>query len=602
MVHPYPKRQLQKVIFLPINKIILTDSNFVGPLWITIEKDKWFYSSLWRKIKHWKSYKNRFQTILDPENENNFQGSIWKAIDKCKQAGYDIILFPETKLELDSEEIKSELHKLLENNIILATIDGHSITDFKNAIEKYNINPHNSYVISQEPELLKKIAEHYYPMHPEYYPEETINLPLGFNLVLWNTTNGKLSSGSNQIEVKSKLPAYLGEITRKEIHIYSSQYIPVLKDKIIFIDNENHEKLNLFISDNYSWLQEQAAQKGCSFIYLPRLLDDPNFVQTISEYLVYNYPYLFAVQEIISKNIGLTPLFWTQTLLELLNLPDFNIPALIRNRASIYDTSPYQFSCITFDITGDFQKQFENYFDNVQPANDTSGVKFKLVEESHTKKENFKDSSASPSVNSYFDEKFDEEAGKLSIEIIQKIERLKENGNYSLLAEIALHIIDNLNLQLPTNNSTQLNLKALTESKLSELQIEWTSKYNFQIVLPDYGNLIVDMPRLPKALYYFFIRHPEGVLLNSLEDYKDEIHSIYSRISNFSEKEKIKENIDRLTDPFDNSLYVNCSRIKNAFVNIMDDNLAKNYYITGAKGSPKKIALPAHYIKILDNY
>jgi hypothetical protein len=45
-----------------------------------------------------------------------------------------------------------------------------------------------------------------------------------------------------------------------------------------------------------------------------------------------------------------------------------------------------------------------------------------------------------------------------------------------------------------------------------------------------------------------------------------------------------------------NTINENTSRIKKAFAEQFDENLAKNYYITGVKGEAKKITLPQELI------
>ena len=51
-----------------------------------------------------------------------------------------------------------------------------------------------------------------------------------------------------------------------------------------------------------------------------------------------------------------------------------------------------------------------------------------------------------------------------------------------------------------------------------------------------------------------------------------------------------------VTDPMKNSINENTSRIKKAFVEQFDENLAKNYFIVGEKGEAKKVTLPPHLI------
>jgi len=595
MEQPLSSRQIQKLIFLPINDIILTDSEYVGPIYKTVDRDMWYLKPIWTRIIHWKSYKNRMVEVLDPHNENNFRGSIWKAVEKCKEAGYKIILFPEQKTNFNSDELIQGLNQLQKNEVIYDYLKGNNINDFKEAIIKYDINPHNSYIFSRKPEVLTHVLEYFLPINKLYLQDKLSPSPLGFNLVLWETATDNSYSIPNLISSTKELPSFLGDIAHKEIHIYASKHFRLFEDKIIYIEDSLNETINNYILDNYNWLLEQASKKGCCFVYLPKIVESKNLTKFISDYLNYHYPQIqFSGRHKLSADL------LTSKLLEFLNLPGFKIPALLRNRGSIYNTNPNEYSFYVLKSTTSINTQFENYFNGIQPANDTSEVRFRLVEENDKKydSEDLVDIPAKLSA----DELFDENAHKLSEEVIKKIEYLKKEGQYSLLAEIALRLFEGNENKLLKHVSSRQAFPKIKSSEPGKLQIEWTSKYNFQIYLPDYGNMIVEMPRLPKALYYFFLKHPEGVMLNNLADFKEEILSIYSRISNFSDKNEIEENINRLTDPFDNSVNVNCSRIKNAFVKLIDDDLAKYYYITGERGQAKKITLPINLIRIINNY
>ena len=49
--------------------------------------------------------------------------------------------------------------------------------------------------------------------------------------------------------------------------------------------------------------------------------------------------------------------------------------------------------------------------------------------------------------------------------------------------------------------------------------------------------------------------------------------------------------IRKLTDPLDNSVHEKCSRIREAFLRVVADDIAQNYYITGDRGDDKKVLL-----------
>ena len=128
---------------------------------------------------------------------------------------------------------------------------------------------------------------------------------------------------------------------------------------------------------------------------------------------------------------------------------------------------------------------------------------------------------------------------------------------------------------------------SLPEPKLSTLLIT----EDFRIFLPDYNNMEIKMPTLSKALYFFYLSHPEGVLFKELRDHKAELSEIYRTISPLENMDKIEKSIDDIIDSTKNSVNEKCSRIKTAFVSQFNENLAKNYYITGGAGEPKTIKL-----------
>ena len=130
-------------------------------------------------------------------------------------------------------------------------------------------------------------------------------------------------------------------------------------------------------------------------------------------------------------------------------------------------------------------------------------------------------------------------------------------------------------------------LISLPEPKLSVLRIT----KDFSIILPDYNNMEISMPTLSKVVYFFYLRHPEGLRFKELTDYREELLRIYYRLSNRADLDKMDQSIDELVDSTCNSINEKCSRIRAAFVSRFSDDLAKNYYITGGYGHVKYIPL-----------
>ena len=122
--------------------------------------------------------------------------------------------------------------------------------------------------------------------------------------------------------------------------------------------------------------------------------------------------------------------------------------------------------------------------------------------------------------------------------------------------------------------------------KLSRLKI--TS--DWRIFLTDYGKE-VKMRQLPKALFLFFLKHPEGCKVADLQDHKDEIYAIYKKLTIHENIFSVKKRIKDLVNPFGNSYSEKSAAVKLAFKSEIADNIAQNYYIHGPQGGLKGISL-----------
>lgn len=131
-----------------------------------------------------------------------------------------------------------------------------------------------------------------------------------------------------------------------------------------------------------------------------------------------------------------------------------------------------------------------------------------------------------------------------------------------------------------------------TEKLLSRLVIT----PNYDIVLPDYNNMAVEMGPLPKAVFLLYLRHNEGIFFKDLIDHQEEIRRIYEKITNRTSAGVIDDSLEKLTNPTDNAINEKCSRIREAFVKLIDKSLAENYYVTGTRSQAKRIKLPRNLV------
>ncbi len=118
-----------------------------------------------------------------------------------------------------------------------------------------------------------------------------------------------------------------------------------------------------------------------------------------------------------------------------------------------------------------------------------------------------------------------------------------------------------------------------------------------RILLPDFQKEVVMTP-LPKTFYLFLLRHPEGILFRDLARHRQELIDLYGRVGNRLDRSTIERSIDDLVNPRSNSVNEKCSRIKEGFLQQVDDRIARHYYVTGDRHLPKRILLDPTLISL----
>ena len=166
--------------------------------------------------------------------------------------------------------------------------------------------------------------------------------------------------------------------------------------------------------------------------------------------------------------------------------------------------------------------------------------------------------------------------GEVTMRELQEIVGLSESGVKKVIKQLRTHGVD------------EAIIMALfkEEPKLSRLQVT----EDYRILLPDY-DIEIKMAPLIKAVYLLFLRHPEGIVFKDLVDYREELKGIYNKITRYMDFWRVNRSIDALVDPTRNAINEKCSRIREAFVAQLREDIAENYYITGYRLSPKSIKL-----------
>ena len=138
----------------------------------------------------------------------------------------------------------------------------------------------------------------------------------------------------------------------------------------------------------------------------------------------------------------------------------------------------------------------------------------------------------------------------------------------------------------------ELEIALAYKVKLSRLHI--TGKK--EILLEDFDRKEVKMDTLTKAVFFLYLRHPEGIRYKELSDYQQELEEIYSSITGREDLVSIRKSVADLCDPLNNSINEKVSKVKKAFRDAVDDRVARFYYIDGAKGTAKRIALDRDFV------
>ena len=96
---------------------------------------------------------------------------------------------------------------------------------------------------------------------------------------------------------------------------------------------------------------------------------------------------------------------------------------------------------------------------------------------------------------------------------------------------------------------------------------------------------------MAKTVLLLFLRHPEGILLKHIGDYRAEMTTYYSRVMRSQNPADAERRVQRLLDIFSNELNVNISRVNAALSALVSPTEEQLYRVSGRAGKPKSIPL-----------
>lgn len=336
-------------------------------------------------------------------------------------------------------------------------------------------------------------------------------------------------------------------------------------DTYLYLENVLNENLNQCIKRNLDKIDKVFKEYGFRFIYLPYWKPDRSYIHLTNlsdEQTIKVHRFLDEVNTVE----------YTHLLCDALHIDKNEIDSGIFHFACyMYDDSLFwteilqtrftHFSMrnVTDETIEEFCRRYcEMIVDSRnRPIGCFSAVKLKR----HLSHWEVQEMHGHPHED-YADYTFPNNMKDIAENIKKEIETLKEGGYFELL----LHTLGDETINELRN--VKLN------PSLSKIEI--TADY--KLLLSDYEKE-VRMTPLQKTLYIFYLRHPEGVAFKMLSAYYDELLAIYKVLSNREDLQKQQHSIRRLVDATDNAINEKCSRIKEAFLKVVDDFIAQNYYL-----------------------
>lgn len=383
--------------------------------------------------------------------------------------------------------------------------------------------------------------------------------------------------------------------------------------QVIYVENQYDERINSIIRGRYNWLKWTFKRANLDFVYLPMFFND----EEIKEKVLYYAPYL--TEEIMEK-VELR----SSHLLRYMSHPENQgkiAPSFLY--APKKEDEEWVFQGVTIDIDGsdnEITKWLEDTVSEIEEemapqllystAKEDSGsaIRFQKVEEEaimtgepgpdeepqveYSRTPNFWDKLKKGTLKFGKSIVMEEDGSECSREVTpSKIEDILEEDVRVTLEELNQKVERLRLLGIPLDAILEYIAKYETISRLCITD-------DYRIFLPEYNNREIKLGALYKAVYFLFLNHPDGIVLQRLEEHHKELVNYYLQTSNKNEMTpRMIETINALEYPGNNSINIILSKIKAEFKDAIDDHLARHYYIIGKPGEPYKIALDYELIE-----
>ena len=405
-------------------------------------------------------------------------------------------------------------------------------------------------------------------------------------------SNNMIKAERERLELNKKLVEKSKEPQHPKITLNANNFLN--NDVVLYFESSYNEKINDFILKNYDYIKERLHKKSLHFIYIPQnIFKNKNPYIELVDYASYLHPESFSISEqekvflldSILNNVDVD-LFY-KGIAAALNIPEMQHPVLLHSVDLSTGINPHRnYLYSVYDLKGQdddaFGIEIEYYLNVVSIAAEPN---YRRVAPDYEDP----------------DEMFPSHGEEIGRDLKKSIDSLIKFNNEKLILSSIIYMINSLKETQPQLcekiNKTLYDTISKQKTPLSRLYID----ERYKIFLADYNNIEIELTPLPKTLFIFMLKNPEGVRLKELSNHREELIKIYSRIGNRLDMEQVKKSIIDLTDARLNSVNEKCSRIKEAFLSKIDDSVAQHYYITGNRSDNKRILIDRSLVIFSDS-
>lgn len=339
------------------------------------------------------------------------------------------------------------------------------------------------------------------------------------------------------------------------------------RNEVFYLENEYDAEANRFIQENKELITQKFAGKGFRFVYLP----DIQFPEEdLVRYILYREPSI--TEEEARERIANQPPGQDSTML-------LDYMVFTKKREQVRSCFAwFNYRMTTHHDSHRIRKYVFDFirFDGTEALSSPEAVLDEICQElgrgrnwiggmACTQQRNREEEEA--------DERFSYDIQQLLEEVRQKVDTLRTKGVSDAIISRYVRRTD-----------------APGRLRITE---------DLRIFLPDYQDKEVRLEPLNKTVFLFFLRHEEGFRFKELSEHARELSAIYQSVKQrkneigklMGDSIPIPKNIEELTNPLSNSINEKCTRIKEAFLLLMHEDIACHYYINGPRSEKKRIKL-----------